>query len=56
MDKQKILEWANKLIREYQDSAETVIAEFSGTPEKEIEENDRYCDELRNEIMKLLEM
>lgn len=56
MDKQKILEWANKLIQEYQDSAETVIGEFSGNVDNELKENEQYCDELRQEIKNLLEL
>lgn len=56
MDKQKILEWANKLIQEYEDSAETVIAEFSVTEDEDFKENEQYCNELREEIKNLLDL
>lgn len=56
MDKQKILEWANELIQEYQDSAETVIGEFEADVDKGFKENEQYCDELREEIKNLLEL
>lgn len=56
MDKQKILEWANKLIQEYEDSAEAVIGEFSGTAEQDFKENEEYCQQLRQEIKSLLEL
>ena len=54
MDKQKILEWANKLIDNYESFVDSEYEEYS---RKDVyNEGKQYCNELREEIKNLLEL
>ncbi len=53
MDKQKILEWANKLIEDYENC---IGRDTSYVDYDEYEKDEQHCDELRQEIKKLLEL
>lgn len=53
MDKQKILEWSNKLIDDYE---ERIATDLNYTDYNEFEKDTQHCEQLREEIKNLLEL